>query len=135
MAPVVAALFLRVPGVAYPHDAVSPRLEQLSQGWPRLHFSLALSASSNGLVSGEMIAYFLCLHGPQDKGTRFLFRTTLNWGSGGDWPALDEVVEGGVGGMALRSALDSHSGGTGLSAANSVKSERGFAHVVGRLGQ
>lgn len=32
---------------------------------------------------------------------RFLFRTTLNWGSGGDCPALDEVVEGGVfcGGM------------------------------------
>jgi hypothetical protein len=44
--------------------------------------------------------YFLCLHGPQDKGTRFLLRTTLNCGSGGDCPALDEVVEGGVGGIA-----------------------------------
>jgi hypothetical protein len=26
-------------------------------------------------------------------------RTTLNCGSGGECPALDEVVEGGVGGM------------------------------------
>jgi hypothetical protein len=43
--------------------------------------------------------YFLCLHGPHDRGTRFLLRTTLNCGSGGDCPALDEVVEGGVGGM------------------------------------
>jgi hypothetical protein len=43
--------------------------------------------------------YFLCLHGPHDRGTRFLLRTTLNCGSGGDCPALDEVVEGGVGGI------------------------------------
>lgn len=79
--PALAALFLRLPGVAYVHDPVSPRLVQLSQGWPRLHFS------------------FLCLHGPHDKGTRFLFRTTRNCGSGGDCPALDDVVDGGVGGM------------------------------------
>jgi hypothetical protein len=43
--------------------------------------------------------YFLCLHGAQDNGTRFLFLTTLNWGSGGECPALEEVVEGGVGGI------------------------------------
>jgi hypothetical protein len=39
----LAVLFLRLPGEAYVHDAVSPRLVQLSQGWPRLHFSLVLS--------------------------------------------------------------------------------------------
>jgi hypothetical protein len=38
--PALAALFLRLPGVAYEHDAVSPRLVQLSHGCPRLHFSL-----------------------------------------------------------------------------------------------
>lgn len=38
--PVLDELFLRLLGVAYVHDAVSPRLVQLSQGWPRLHFSL-----------------------------------------------------------------------------------------------
>jgi len=79
--PELAALFLRLPGVAYEHDSVSPRFVQLSHGWPRLHLS------------------FLCLHGPQDKGTRFLLRTTLNWGSGGDCPALEDVVDGGVGGI------------------------------------
>lgn len=79
--PALAALFLRLPGVAYVHDPTSPRFVQLSHGWPRLHFS------------------FLCLHGPQDRGTRFLLRTILNCGSGGDCPALDEVVEGGVGGI------------------------------------
>jgi hypothetical protein len=42
---------------------------------------------------------FRCLQGPQDNGTRFLFLTTLNWGSGGEWPALEEFVEGGVGGI------------------------------------
>lgn len=57
-----------------------------------------------GLVSRYMCGvytttYFLCLHGPQDKGTRFLLRTTRNCGSGGDCPALDEFVDGGVGGM------------------------------------
>jgi hypothetical protein len=62
----LAVVFLRLPGEAYVHDTVSPRLVQLSQGWPRLHFS------------------FLCLQGPQDNGTRFLFLTTLNWGSGGE---------------------------------------------------
>jgi hypothetical protein len=46
-----------------------------------------------------MYAYFRCLHAPHDKGTRFRLRTTLNCGSGGDCPALEEVVEGGVGGM------------------------------------
>ena len=40
----LALLFLRLPGEAYVHDAVSPRLVQLSQGWPRLHFSLVSSA-------------------------------------------------------------------------------------------
>jgi hypothetical protein len=41
--PVLEELFLRLLGVAYVHDAVSPRLVQLSQGWPRLHFSLQVS--------------------------------------------------------------------------------------------
>lgn len=77
----LAALFLRCPGVTYAHDAVSPRFVQLSQGWPRLHFS------------------FLCLQAPHDNGTRFLLRTTRNWGSGGDCAALEEVVDEGVGGM------------------------------------
>lgn len=81
MEPVLEELFLRLPGVAYVHDPASPRLVQLSHGWPRLHLS------------------FRCLQGPQDKGTRFRLRTTLNWASGGDWPALDDVVDGGVGGM------------------------------------
>lgn len=43
--PVLEALFLRLPGVAYVHDPASPRLVQLSHGWPRLHFSLRESAS------------------------------------------------------------------------------------------
>jgi hypothetical protein len=30
--PALAALFLRLPGVAYVHDPASPRLVQLSQG-------------------------------------------------------------------------------------------------------
>lgn len=52
---------------------------QFSHGCDRLHFN------------------FLCRHGPHDKGTLFLFRTTRNCASG-DWPPiLDEVVEGGVG--------------------------------------
>ena len=38
--PAEARFFLRLPGVAYVHDDESPRLVQLSQGWPRLHFSL-----------------------------------------------------------------------------------------------
>lgn len=38
--PVLEELFLRLPGVAYVHEPVSPRLTQLSHGWPRLHFSL-----------------------------------------------------------------------------------------------
>lgn len=95
--PALAALFLRAPGVAYVHDPVSPRFVQLSHGWPRLHFSLVESASFGRRYAH--LTYFLCLHGPQDRGTRFLLRTTLNWGSGGDCPALDDVVDGGVGGM------------------------------------
>jgi hypothetical protein len=95
--PALAALFLRLPGVAYVHDVASPRLVQLSQGCPRLHFSLFPSVFAFHCVF--RCTYFLCLHGPQDRGTRFLLRTTLNCGSGGDCPALDEVVEGGVGGM------------------------------------
>jgi hypothetical protein len=95
--PALAALFLRLPGVAYVHDPVSPRLVQLSQGWPRLHFSLSRSVWRGCAVVA--MAYFLCLHGPHDRGTRFLLRTTLNCWSGGEYPALDEVVEGGVGGI------------------------------------
>jgi hypothetical protein len=59
-----------------------------------------MSACDDGPVPLEMFAYFRCLHAPHDKGTRFRLRTTLNCGSGGDCPALEEVVEGGVGGMA-----------------------------------
>jgi hypothetical protein len=103
--PVLAELFLRLPGAAYVHDAVSPRLVQLSQGWPRLHFSLQLSAYDDRLFSFEMYAYFRCLHAPQDKGTRFRLRTTLNCGSGGECPALEEVVEGGVGGIVAMMSL------------------------------
>jgi len=80
--PELPVLFLRLPGVAYVHDAVSPRFVQLSQGWPRLHFN------------------FRCLQAPHDRGTRFGLRTTRNCGSGGECPALEEVVDGGVGGMA-----------------------------------
>jgi hypothetical protein len=44
-----------------------------------------------------MGTHFLCRHGPQDNGTLFLFRTTRNCASG-EWPpALEDVVEGGVG--------------------------------------
>lgn len=50
--------------------------------------------------------YFLCRHGAQDRGTRFLFRTTLNWGSGGDCPALEDVVDGGVGGMMMLAVVE-----------------------------
>jgi hypothetical protein len=75
--PELAALFLRLPGVAYVHDPASPRFVQLSHGWPRLHFSLAILALVR-LVYRPALTYFLCLHGPQDKGTRFLLRTTLN---------------------------------------------------------
>ena len=62
------------------------------------------------VFSGDRVgamAYFLCLQGPQDSGTRFLLRTTLNWASGGDWPALDDVVEGGVGGMVAQASAGS----------------------------
>jgi len=60
------------------HDAVSPRLVQLSHGWPRLHFSLR------------------CLHGPHDSGILLRFRTTRNWlFVSGDAP-LEDVEDGGV---------------------------------------
>ena len=42
-----------------------------------------------------MITYFLCRQGAHDSGTRFRFRTTLNWSSG-DLPVPDEPVEGEV---------------------------------------
>lgn len=99
--PELAVLFLRLPGVAYVHDAVSPRFVQLSQGWPRLHFNLLLSAPSDHFVAIELYTYFRCLQAPHDRGTRFRLRTTRNCGSGGECPALEEVVDGGVGGMAL----------------------------------
>ena len=44
---------------------------------------------------------FLCRHGPQESGTRFLFRTTRYWASGECPPTLEEVVEGGVGVMMM----------------------------------
>jgi hypothetical protein len=53
---------------------------QLSQGWPRLHFSLR------------------CLHGPHESGTRLRFRTTRNCWLSGDAP-FDEVEDGGVGSL------------------------------------
>lgn len=77
--PVLDALFLRLPGVAYVHDAVSPRLVQLSQGWPRLHLSLWQSALGGRRQRDRMrSAYLRCLQGPQDSGTRLRLRTTLN---------------------------------------------------------
>ncbi len=59
---------------------MSPRLEQLSQGWPRLHLSLR------------------CRQGAHERGTRFLLRTTRYccWLSG-DAPFVEDVEEGGVG--------------------------------------
>jgi hypothetical protein len=57
---------------------------------------LACIRQLRGLMLLTSCAYFLCLQGPHDRGMRFLLRTTLNWGSGGDCPALEEVVEGGV---------------------------------------
>lgn len=50
--PVLDALFLRLPGVAYVHDGVSPRLVQLSHGWPRLHLSLD-KKHQHSVVAGE----------------------------------------------------------------------------------
>jgi hypothetical protein len=97
--PVLDALFLRLPGVAYVHDAASPRFVQLSHGWPRLHFSLRASALH--LNGNRSMAYFRCLQAPQDRGTRLRLRTTRNWGSGGECPEFDDVVEGGVGGMLI----------------------------------
>jgi hypothetical protein len=55
--------------------------------------------SQPGTLKRVVMPYFRCLHGPQDRGTRFRLRTTLNCASGGDWPALDDVVDGGVGGI------------------------------------
>jgi len=63
-------------------DSVSPRFVQLSQGRNRSHLS------------------FRCLHGAHDSGILFRFRTTRNWLSG-DWPVLEDVVEGGVGVMVV----------------------------------
>jgi hypothetical protein len=59
----------------------------------------ACLSQSGVALDVAVLAYFRCLHGPHDKGTRFRLRTTLNCGSGGDCPALDEVVDGGVGGI------------------------------------
>jgi len=53
--PVLAALFLRLPGEAYVHDGASPRLVQLSQGWPRLHFSLQRQYSSHLGSEGSLL--------------------------------------------------------------------------------
>lgn len=122
--PVLDALFLRLPGAAYVHDPVSPRLVQLSQGWPRLHLSLSQSALTARVPARS--TYFLCLQGPQDNGTRLRLRTTRNWGSGGDCPALDEVVEGGVGGMVAQGLDD---GGSGVRA---VKSDEGVRRCARR---
>lgn len=53
--PALTEFFLRLPGEAYVHDAVSPRFVQLSQGCARLHFSLHSS------VSRSHVAHFVCL--------------------------------------------------------------------------
>lgn len=42
-------------------------------------------------------AHFLCLHEPQERGTRFLFLTIRYWASGDRPPPLDDAVDGGVG--------------------------------------
>ena len=54
--PVLDALFLRLPGDAYVHDAVSPRFVQLSHGWPRLHFSLRVSALGLNTVPDKSLS-------------------------------------------------------------------------------
>ena len=43
-------------------------------------------------------SYLRCLQGAHDNGMRLRFLTTRYWASG-DWPELEEVVEGGVGVM------------------------------------
>ena len=48
-------------------------------------------------------SYLRCLHGAQESGTLFLFLTTRNCASGECAPALDDVVEGGVGVMMANS--------------------------------
>ena len=56
--------------------------------------------ASNESPEGKGLTYFRCLHGAHERGIRFLLRTTRCCVSGerGDGaPALDEVVEGGVG--------------------------------------
>lgn len=40
--------------------------------------------------------HFLCLQGPHDRGTRFLFRTTRLWLSGDGGPCIEDVLDGGV---------------------------------------
>lgn len=44
------------------------------------------------------LAYFLCLHGPQDRGTRLRF-LVIRCAASGDAAPCDECAEGGVGVM------------------------------------
>jgi hypothetical protein len=76
---------------------VSPRLVQLSQGCPRLHFSLQQQLDGCNQVVCDQ-THFLCLQGPHERGIRFLLRTTRNWPLSGDAP-VEELVVGGVGVM------------------------------------
>ena len=82
---------------------------------------------------------FLCRQGPQDSGTLFLFRTTLNCASGGDCPALDDVVEGGVGGIVQLAGLVElqvvWDGATGLYGANSARGYKSAGAAVSKADQ
>lgn len=95
--------FLRALGEAYTHEPVSPRLVQLSQGCPRLHFSLKQQSDICNQVLFEK-THFLCLQGPHERGIRFLLRTTRNWPLSGDAP-VEELVVGGVGVMTATEQL------------------------------
>jgi hypothetical protein len=71
--------FLRAEGEAYEQEELSPRLTQLSHaGEARLHFSLE-PVSGKKKKQKEHRAYFRCLHGAHDRGTRFRLRTTLKF--------------------------------------------------------
>lgn len=53
-------LFLRLPGVAYVQEALSPRLVQLSHGCPRLHLSLTKIVSRRSYLLAFQRALTFC---------------------------------------------------------------------------
>lgn len=53
----LTAFFFLLPGEAYVHDPVSPRLVQLSQGCARLHFNLPMSADTYQSVIDRVLTF------------------------------------------------------------------------------